>query len=175
MNNLFLPAGVTNWTRHESALAPPLHTVPAGKEAVIWSVPTVVGSYNTGWVNNNFARQSKDRSYGVSVLCYSHISVEVCSCTGRVNFRGDSTGSIGATRYDENQCNLTVADRKKQPYALKSVELVMKVPVASATTGVLVSMVDATSTVPQGLAVEGRCTSARTAVPVTPRAGVIML
>jgi len=67
-----------------------------------------------------------------------------------------------------------VKDRDPSVPALKSVALVMKVPLASATTAVLASMVEATSMLPQGCEEEGRCTSFRTAVPLTPRAGVMI-
>lgn len=138
-------------------MAPPLHTVPAGKEAVIWSVPTVVGSYITRKVNNDPWEQPGDQveltgfPFWVMVTSVLKLVPAPVGSTFAVTERAPSVPLKNTEKLDHD-----ISIQKKETYALKSVELVIKVPVASATTAVLLSMADAISIVPQGFAVEGR-------------------
>lgn len=150
------PALVVNETRHWLPAEPPVHVVPAGSVPDTWTVP-VEGGLATPFL----------------VMVTLPVKLFPVPVVSTVADLIAVEPSVPLCSKDKDERDGQFKKERDDAYALKFCTETVKAPLFAAT-GVEVPMVEATLMLPQGLAVDGLCTSERAAVPVTPRGGSMM-
>jgi hypothetical protein len=136
-------------TRQRLPAAPPVHFVPAGRVKVTLSVSTALGA---GF------------PFVVTVPATKLVPLPVAST--------ETATEVEPSAPLEFQVSIWANRERDATYALKLVTSKVTDPSAATGVAVEVSRVVAGSMLPQGFAVEGRCTSLRAGAPLTPRAGL---